>query len=133
MAQVEGPSELAAPTQLDSWSPHAGLSVKARQEVLWRIGRAREVVDHGEDWPVLQALAVLATETRPLVQLGVGALDLRGQRVLRGGARVALTGREAALLAWWISRPGQVVSRGHPCGPLKPSLDADRACSTLSM
>lgn len=113
VAQAQDPDGVPQKLQVDAWVAHGQLSLQERQAVLGRIGRAYEVVDSGADAPVLQALATLATQASPLVRLGVGSVDLRGRRVLRDGLPVTLTDRESALLAWLLSRQGQVVSRSE--------------------
>jgi len=59
-----------------------------------------------------RALAALATARgRDLLHLEVATVDLRQQRVIRDGRVERLTDKEANLLAWFASHPGEVIRR----------------------
>ena len=48
---------------------------------------------------------------RPVQRFGNCEIDLSARKVLRDGARVELTAREFALLAYFASRPGRALAR----------------------
>lgn len=62
----------------------------------------------------IRALIRRGAPERPVVlELGSLSLDTASRQVRRGGAAIALTAKEYALLHFLMRRPGQVVSKGE--------------------
>lgn len=110
VAAIGHPDALPAHLRPDVLVVSERMQLVTRRALLGRLGAVTEVVDTGDTAAVL---AQVGRASRALVTLSAVTVDLLTRGVLRDGASRKLTEREAALLAWFVSRAGEVVTRSE--------------------